>query len=117
MATKTLTNDGRRAIRDFLQSELADMGVGTDGSGASTTDTALGNEVLRKAFKSEQDTGDGSAQYDMRVLSTEANNNDLRELGLFTGAGSLYARIVYAEIPKTSDFEVEYEVTATVKNP
>lgn len=116
MATKTLTNDGRNAIREFLQGELADMAVGTDGSEASTTDTALGNEVLRKAFKSVTDEGDGSAQFDMRVLSNEANGSSLRELGLFTGGGSMYSRIVYAEIPKTNDFEVEYEVTATVKN-
>jgi hypothetical protein len=117
MTTKALTNDGRNAIRDFLQSDLDDMAVGTDGTDPSATDTALGNEVLRKAFKSEKDTGDGSGQYDMRVLSTEANGSALRELGLYTGGGALYARIAFAEINKTSDFEVEFEVTATVQNP
>jgi len=117
MATKALTNDGRNAIRDFLRDELADMAVGTDGSEASTTDTALGNYVITKPYKSEQNAGDGAAQYDIRLLSTEANGNALRELGLLTGAGDLYARLVFAEINKTSDFEVEFEVTAEVQNP
>lgn len=116
MATKALTNEGRNALRDHLQSALDDMAVGTDGSDASTTDTALGNEVVRKAIGTEEDVGDGEGRFDMRLLSTEANGTDLRELGLFTGAGSMYARIVFAEIAKTSDFEVEFEVTAEVRN-
>lgn len=116
MTTTALTDEGRNAIRDSLQANLDDMAVGTDGSDPSTTDTSLGNEVLRKAFKSEQDAGNGSAQFDMRVLSNEANGEALRELGLFAGS-SMYARIAYAEINKTSDFEVEYEVRATVNNP
>ena len=116
MASKAITNVGRNAIRDFLQGEIGTVAVGTDGSDVSTTDDTLGNEVLSKA-SANQDVGDGSEQFEIRLLTSEANNLDLRELGLLTPADELYFRLVFAEIPKTSDFEVEFEVTATVQNP
>lgn len=117
MPTKALTNDGRSGIRDFLQSELDDMAVGTDDSEVSRTDTTLGNEVIRKAFADESDSDIGTARFDMRLLTTDANGVDLQELGLFNGAGEMWARIVYADIRKTNDFEIEFEVSAEVQNP
>jgi hypothetical protein len=116
MSSRAITTVGRNAIRDFLQSEVADIGIGTDGTDVSTTDTALGNEVLSKP-SANQAVGDGREQFEIRLLASEANNNDLRELGLLTAADELYFRLVFAEIPKTSDFEVEFEVTANVRNP
>jgi hypothetical protein len=115
MPTKVITNDGRNAIRDFLQGEVAEIGIGTDGTEASKTDMALGNEVIAKSSTNE-DVDTGQSEFSTRLLSSEANGESLRELGLKTSAASLYARLVYAEINKTSDFEVKFEVTGTVQN-
>lgn len=115
-ATKSLTNTGRNALRDALQADLDDMAIGTDGSEPSTTDTALGAKILEKAFDGEADDGPGALFTSMRVLSSEANGSTIRELGLKSGT-DLYARVVFAGIDKTQDFEIDFEVTATVKNP
>lgn len=93
------------------------MGAGTDGSEPSTTDSDLGDEVIRKAFRSEEDAGTGTGEFTMRLLSGEANGNEIREIGLFDSSGALYARFNFASISKTNDFEVQFEVTAEVRNP
>jgi hypothetical protein len=113
MPTKELTNDGRNAIRDFLQGEVSEIGIGTDGTEASKTDTALGNQIIAKSSTNE-DAGTGQSEFNARLLSSEANGEALRELGLKTP--DLWARLVFAEINKTSDFEVEFEVQAEVQN-
>jgi len=53
----------------------------------------------------------------IRLGSSDANGEALRELGSKTDDGSLLSRVVFSEIQKTSDFEVEFRLRKTVQNP
>lgn len=117
MATKVLTNKGRNAIRDFLAAEVTELAVGTDGTDASKTETTLGNEVISKTVETAEDTGIGEERFTIRLSSAEANGYDLAELGAKNDGGTVLSRLVFAEIAKSSDFEVEFRLTKTVQNP
>lgn len=91
------------------------MGVGTGSNDPTKTDSSLEQEVTRKSV-SGADSGTGEVVYTIRLSTTEANGVDLTELGTFDGDGDLQARLTHSEIPKTSDFEVEYRLTKTVVN-
>lgn len=92
------------------------MAVGTGSNDPTKTDSSLENEVIRKSV-SGADNGTGEVVYTIRLSSTEANGNDLTELGTFESDGDLHSRLTHSEIPKTSDFEVEYRLTEKVVNP
>ena len=115
MPTTVLTNGGRDAVRDALQSEIAELAVGTDATDPTVSDTALGIEVISKAT-TEGDDGTGVATFSIRLDTTEANGSDLAEIGAVDGSGTLLSRLVFAEIAKTSDFELEFVVRKTVQN-
>lgn len=91
------------------------MGVGAGSNDPTKTDSSLEEEVIRKSV-SGADSGTGEVVYTIRLSTTEANGNDLTELGTFDDDGDLQARLTHSEIPKTSDFEVEYRLTKTVVN-
>lgn len=112
----TITNAGLNAARDFLQSEVAELAVGTGTTDPTKTDTSLENEVTRKSVTGS-DAGTGEVEFVARLSSSEANGEDLAELGAVDGDGDLQARLTYSSIAKTSDFEVEYRLTEKAVNP
>lgn len=112
----TITNAGLDAIREFIQSEITELAVGTGTSDPTKTDTALESEVIRKSVTGVDD-GTGQVVFTIRLNTSEANGNDLTEIGTFDGGGDLQSRLTHSEIPKTSDFEVEYRFTEKVVNP
>lgn len=116
MANQVITNDGRRAVRDFLVGEVADLAVGTDGTEPSPTDSALGNRVIAKA---SSDTADdvGSSKHTVRLDTTEANNQSIEELGSLDSSDVLLSRLIFSPIDKTSDFEIEFRLKKTARNP
>lgn len=114
--TGVITNAGRDAIRDFVRSEVAELGVGTGTDEPTKTNSSLQSEVARKSVE-KADGATGEAVFTVRFLSDEANGNDLTEVGTFDADGDLQARLTHSEIRKTSDFEVEYQLTETVVNP
>lgn len=113
--TGVITNAGRDAIRDFIQSEVAEMGVGTGTDEPTKTDSTLQSEVTRKAV-SKADGGTGEEVFTIRLSTSDANGNDLTEVGTFDTDGDLQARLTHSEIRKTDDFEVEYRLSETVVN-
>ncbi|MFC7140923.1 hypothetical protein ACFQMA_13950 [Halosimplex aquaticum] len=112
----TITNAGLNATRDFLQSEVTELAVGTGTTDPTKTDTALENEVIRKPVDGD-DAGTGEVTFATRLTSSEANGADLAELGAVDGDGDLQARLTYSSIVKTSDFEIEFRLTERAMNP
>lgn len=116
MAQYAKTNLGRNAIRDFLAGEISHLAVGTGTTDPKTTDTSLEAEVIEKSATAE-DGGNGEVTHKIRLLTTEANGNDLTELGAKDAAGgNLEDRVVFAKVTKTNDYEVEFRLKQRVIN-
>lgn len=109
-------NTGLDAIRDFLKGEIANILIGTDGTAASKTDSSLGNQVASKS-STNTEGGTGEVTYKATLGTSENNGDTLREVGVENGSGEFQARIVHADLDKTSDLEVEYRLTETTVNP
>ena len=115
-----IVNDGLDLIRDWIGNFSVDqpshMAIGTDNTAASATDTSLGSEVLRKALATSQQGNTGVVTVKMAVLSTEANGQSLKEVGVFNASsgGTMLNRIVHTQIDKTSSFEQRYQIEFTV---
>lgn len=111
---------GRNLLRDLLNGDalsgLTEFGIGDDDTATTNNDTALGNELLREALTdTSKSTLKLTAQY--FLSSTLLNGETLREAGLFTDEGTLFARYVLdTPIAKTSSIAVTFtwEITFTV---
>lgn len=114
--TARLTYDGKEVVNDLLIDKLEEIGVGTDDSSPSRNDSELGEEVYRDLIDGTSDVDVGTTQYDLRLGTVDANDEDLTELGIYTDDGRLLNRIVYADIHKTDDFEIQFEVDVEVSN-
>lgn len=110
-----VTNPGLNALRERIQADVAELAVGTGTSEPKKTDSALESEVIRKSVTGTDD-GTGETTFVIRLTTSEANGNDLTEVGTFESDDTLQARITHAAIQKTSDFEVEYRLTEKAVN-
>lgn len=93
---------------------VSHMAVGTDGTAATVSDTALGTEIYRFAVSGFSHPNPNETQWTATIGVGDANGNDLREVGLFNSAGSstpkMVARFVISpEISKTAAFSVLFE--------
>ena len=114
--TGVIPNAGLDALRDFVQSEVAELAVGTGTTEPRKTDTDLEAEVFRQGVvDAAGDTGE--VTFTIRLSTADANGEALAELGAFDGGGDLQARLTHSSITKTSDFEIEYRLTETAVNP
>lgn len=111
----TVTNAQLDELAGHMASLIADVAVGTGTTEATATDTSLESELLRKAA-STSDGATGEKTYIMRLLSSEANGSDISEVGVFDSDGTMYGRITFDGISKTSDFEIQFEITLTHGN-
>lgn len=118
-----IMNDGLDLVRDFLHGDSVNapshMAVGVGTATEKATDTTLGSEVLRKTFSGTTKGTVGKETYEMTILTTEANGNDLSEVGIFNAAsaGDMLNRIVFTPISKTSAFELKIEIEITEARP
>ncbi len=111
-----VTNAGLDAIRERIQSDVAELAVGTGTSEPKKTDTTGDlSEVIRKSAATSDD-GTGEAVFVVRLTTSEANGLDLTEVGAVESDDTLQARVTHAAIQKTSDFEVEYRLTERAVN-
>ena len=117
-----IVNAGLNLIRDFLAGDAptppSHFAVGTSETAATSGDTTLGAEVERKVVTTKTISGNGILEYVGELLSTEANGNDLAEVGVLNAAaaGDLLLRITHAPYSKTADFSVKYVVRHTLTN-
>ena len=117
MITDTLLDEMKDAALDRMQSEFTYIAVGTDDTTPTETDTTLGNEVLRKERQEySRDDTNGKITVSMWILSTEANSNDLKEVGVFdaSSGGNMFSRNTFNTISKNNNIELWIDLEFTV---
>ena len=116
-----ITNTGLNLVRDLIGdigvTAPSHMAVGTNNTAESETDTALGAEAHRNALGTSQQGATGIITLKMTLLSTQANGNSLKEVGVLNAAsgGTLLDRITHTQIDKTSLFEQRYQIQIKIK--
>ena len=117
VATKYLLDTLTNYVMNFIQTNLTHIAVGTDNTPPTTSDTALGNEVLRKAAQEiSVDSINNTVTASMWIASTEANGTTLQEVGTFDSDtdGNMLSRNTFNAIPKDDTMEVWIDIEFTV---
>jgi hypothetical protein len=101
-----VVDTGLNLLRDALYtgsiSPLTKLGIGLSGTVVSPTNTALFNELLRDNLLLIT-VANKSLTCQYFLSESAANGQTLRELGLFTTDGTMYARVVLPQpINKTN---------------
>lgn len=82
------------------------IAVGTNGSGPAPSDTQI-TAAFTKGFDGVSYPVDGQVCFSWTLGSNEANGKQIREFGLLTGDGSLFARKVRDQaLTKASDITI-----------
>jgi len=117
--TSSALNNITEDVQTAIGSDFDDGAIGTDGTNATTGDTSLGNEVLRKDRTTISDSqvsgGSGTTTVSQFISSTEANGNTIREFGIFTNAGDLQQRDTFQAIDKNNDIELFFDVSVNIE--
>lgn len=114
--TSLLKTEVRNAAAAEMAAEFTHGAIGTDATAATAADTALVAEVFRDTIDTFDNPGTGIITASLRVLSTEANGNTIREFGwLDAGAGgNLWTRNTITGISKTSDIQLYLDTQITI---
>lgn len=99
------------------------IGFGTDASAESSGDTALGAEVIRKAFDEAaiKSIAGGTYDFSATIPLTEGNGSTYAEVGLFDAAssGNMASRkLLTNTVAKTASIElsVGLQISVTITN-
>lgn len=107
----------RSDVKDDLDAIFTHGAVGTDDTTEASSDTSLGSEVFRDSIDDFDTSASDKIVASLRILTTEANGNDLKEGGWFNASsgGTMWTRNTLNTITKTTDiqvyFDVEIEIT------
>lgn len=106
-----IVNGGRDAIADLIGSGDADKVVdtisfGTNGSSPVLTDNAI-TGAFDKGVNGVTYPATGKVQFAWSLELAENNGVTIREYGLKTNDGTLFARKIRSEINKTSSIRLE----------
>lgn len=83
------------------------IGFGTSGTAPASSDTALTNPYI-KAVVGHSYPAIGQVEFSWNLLTSEANGLQIKEFGLISDDGTLFARKVRTEaIPKADDISIE----------
>jgi hypothetical protein len=94
---------------DAAQRSINRISVGTNGSAPAVTDTEI-TGAFTKAVDGFTYPANGQVQVNWKLLVSEANGMAIREFGLLTANGTLFARRIRANpIYKESDISIEGE--------
>lgn len=109
--TTGFLNTIKTAVRASVIAEGTHLAVGDDDTTPTAGDTALGNELTRKA-RQEYTEGTSDIVMSLWIGSTEANSESLEEVGLFdaVAAGNLLVRDTFTAIAKTASIEVWIDI-------
>jgi hypothetical protein len=123
----TITNVGLDLIRDGLKGAnspiITYVSLGTSTTAPAVTDTALGNEVFRKAVTSYANgASHGEILINMYLAPGDAIGTDIEEIGFWGGAsasialnsGILLARGLFSHNPKTSTESLQFQLDLTI---
>ena len=113
--TTNFLNTIKTAVRTSIIAEGTHIAVGDDNTTPTVGDTALGNELTRKA-RQEYTEGGSDVIISLFLSSTESNGNALKEVGLFdaAAAGTLLERNTFTVINKTTSIEVWIDIEEQV---
>lgn len=109
--TTGFLNTIKTAVRASVISNSTHLAVGDDNTTPTAGDTALGNELTRKA-RQEYTEGTSDVIISLWLNSTESNGNALKEVGMFDAAsgGNLLERNIFTVINKVSTIEVWIDI-------
>jgi hypothetical protein len=94
---------------DFDGYAITDIACGDSDAAADVTDTDITNAFVKQVIGISFPEPD-QVQFDWHLASEEYNGKTIKELGLLTENGTLFARIVLdAPIPKTSQFSMDVQ--------
>ena len=109
--TTGFLNTIKTAVKDSVVAEGTHVAVGDDNTTPTAGDTALANELTRKA---RQETTEGTSDViiSLWLSSADSNGNALKEVGLFDASsnGNLLVRDIVTVINKTSSIEVWIDI-------
>lgn len=117
-------NTGKHSILDRFAStgdtgEITYVALGDGTSTPAATDTALGNELFRKAITSRSRSG--TKFYSSTFIASTEGNNTYKEVGLYgddaaagSGTGTLYTRAVIDETKSAGEsVTIDYDIDAS----
>lgn len=109
--TTTFLNSIKAAIRAGIISDASHVAAGDDNTTPTAGDTALGNEVIRKA-RQEYTEGTSDVIISLFLNSLESNGDALKEVGMFdaSSGGNLLQRNIFSTINKTTGLEVWIDI-------
>jgi hypothetical protein len=94
---------------DVSGRSISYISVGTNGDTPTVSDTEI-TGAFTKAVDGFEYPANGQAQINWKLLVSEANGMAIREFGLFTDDGALFARRIRANpLYKESDISIEGE--------
>ena len=109
-----MTNNGKRALRQFLIESIDEMSVGTGGSDPRESDDELDEEIFRDDVSNEAvDIGRMLSRVKLGVA--DANNTQIRELMMHIDDES-FAQVVFANTEKTENIELAFEAEVEAIN-
>jgi hypothetical protein len=90
------------------------MAIGDDNTAVAATDTTLGSEVFRTAYVSQAYSATGIVTSEFYITDTDANGEDIQELGIFAGntatatadTGRLISHVLWNYGTKASGIEL-----------
>jgi hypothetical protein len=117
-----ITKASKNFIRDSLYDPSAVTAMGWtalgDGAVAATSDdTALGNEIRRRAFDSESKPADRKWRTEIIIPAGTGTGEKYKEVGNFNQAalgGTMFNRQVFSEIEKLVDIELRVQVETEI---
>lgn len=114
--TSLLLSQVQTDIKDDIDTNFTHGAVGNDGTTPTAADTTLGNEQFIDTVDSVDKSVTNAVTVSLRVLSSENNGKEIREVGWFNAgaSGTMWAKDVITLINKTSDIQVFLDLTTTV---
>lgn len=123
--TMTITDAGKNMRRDAYSGanncKLSYVSVGSGTNTPSSGDTALGNEVFRKAVTAYTNGGTGELLVTLYLAQTDAVGQDIEEIGIWggntastaIGSGVLFARARYSHGTKSGTESINLQCDIT----
>jgi len=93
------------------------IALGDDNTTPTVSDTALGNEFIRKTFEeSIKNTSVHTYLFEIKLGLSEGNGNTIKEIGIFDAStgGVLGIRNLTNEVAKTSDIEMVIDLQVSI---
>ncbi len=96
-----ITTNAKNRIRDLIADDVIEMAVGTDGTGATVSDTDLGAEITAVTKVPTIEIGAQTITLSTDIYSTEANGEVIKEMGIKITGDILLDRAVFPDFDKS----------------